>query len=234
MLYTRYRTAADMSEGKDVLEVACGCGLGLGYVARRARRVVGGDYTEALLRIARSHCPEGIALARFDALALPFREATFDVVFLYEAIYYLAGPEVFLRECRRVLRKDGVVLVCTVNKEWRDFNPSPLSRNYLGAGELAKLMSGEGFSVEVYGAFPIPTGSPRQVVISLVKRAAMALHLMPKTMKRKEWLKRMFFGKLIRIPPQIAEGMVEAKPLVRVDTSSSVCEYKVLYAVGRV
>ena len=55
MLYTRYRFAARFCEGKDVLEVGCATGMGLGYLARHARSVVGGDFTESLLRKAQSH-----------------------------------------------------------------------------------------------------------------------------------------------------------------------------------
>jgi 2-polyprenyl-3-methyl-5-hydroxy-6-metoxy-1,4-benzoquinol methylase len=43
-LYHRYHFAAGFCEGKDVLEVACGAGQGLGYLARKAKSVVGGDY----------------------------------------------------------------------------------------------------------------------------------------------------------------------------------------------
>jgi len=39
----RYHFAAGFCAGKDVLEVACGAGVGLGYLAKFAKRVVGGD-----------------------------------------------------------------------------------------------------------------------------------------------------------------------------------------------
>lgn len=61
-MYTRYRFAADLCEGKEVLEVACGPGIGLGYLAKRTRKVIGGDYTQRLLRIAQSHYREAVAL----------------------------------------------------------------------------------------------------------------------------------------------------------------------------
>ena len=46
MLRTRYGWAAQYTAGKDVLEVACGAGLGLGWLAERARRVAAGDVDE--------------------------------------------------------------------------------------------------------------------------------------------------------------------------------------------
>jgi ubiquinone/menaquinone biosynthesis C-methylase UbiE len=116
-MYHRYRFAADFSEGKDVLEVACGAGLGLGYLAKKTKRVVGGDYTEKLVTEAKGYYKEKIPLLRLDAHFLPFQAQSFDVVILYEAIYYLAKPEDFFNEARRVLRKDGILLIATVNKD---------------------------------------------------------------------------------------------------------------------
>ncbi len=96
MLHTRYHYAAGLCQGKDVLEVRCGSGAGLGYLARRARSVVGGEYTESLLSRALLHYRGRIPLVWLDAHALPFREASFDAVILFEAIYYLGRPEDFL------------------------------------------------------------------------------------------------------------------------------------------
>ena len=49
MVYSRYRFASQFCAGKRVLEVACGPGLGLGYLAKQATLVVGGDYTKSCL-----------------------------------------------------------------------------------------------------------------------------------------------------------------------------------------
>jgi SAM-dependent methyltransferase len=170
---------------------------------------------------------------RLDAHALPFRDRSFDVVILYEAIYYLAEPDRFLAECRRVLRVPGVVLICTVNKEWPDFNPSPFSTRYFSSRELGELLERHGFGVELFGAFPVLKDSARDRVLSLVKRAAVALHLVPRTMKGREVLKRLFFGRLTPIPPEVTERMAELEPLVRIPTDTVNSSYKVLYAVGR-
>ena len=86
-LYHRYHTAGNYAAGKRVLEVACGSGLGLGYLGRTAASVVGGDYTEKLLRIAQSYYGDGVPLVRLDAHHLPFRNQAFDLVIILEAIY---------------------------------------------------------------------------------------------------------------------------------------------------
>lgn len=46
-----------------------------------------------------------------DAQELPFQDATFDVVLLLEAIYYLPHAEKFMAEARRVLRPDGILFI---------------------------------------------------------------------------------------------------------------------------
>src|SRR5262249_40538682 len=102
MLYSRYRYAVEFCRGKNVLEVACGSGHGLGYLAGKARLVVGGDYTPSLLRVAQKHYGSRLPLVQLDAHLLPFKPGSFDVILLYEALYYLAAPKQFLAECRRI------------------------------------------------------------------------------------------------------------------------------------
>jgi len=61
--------------------------------------------------------------------------------------------------------------------------------------ELNKLLHESGFNVEFYGAFLTLPNGLKEKVIALIKRTAVVFHLIPKTMKGKEFLKRVFFGK---------------------------------------
>ncbi|OGO02803.1 MAG: hypothetical protein A2Y72_00475 [Chloroflexi bacterium RBG_13_53_26] len=233
--YQRYRFALQLCQRKQVLEVACGAGQGLGYMAKVAGRVVGGDIDANNLKFAQRHYAgrANIELRLLDAHGLPFEDRTFDVVILYEAIYYLAQPEKFVDEARRVLRKGGTLIVCTVNKEWPDFNPSPYSTRYLSGQELHQLL-GERFpDVQLYGAFRVTAGSLKDRITSSVKRIAIALHIVPKTMKSKELFKRIFFGKLISLPAEVEDGMAEYCEPVPIAIDSPSFEYKVLFAVAR-
>ncbi|HEV2175942.1 MAG TPA: class I SAM-dependent methyltransferase [Terriglobia bacterium] len=232
-LYHRYRTAASYAAGKDVLEVGCGAGQGLGYMAAKARRVVGGDSTESSLRQARQHSNGATPLVRLDAHRLPFPRASFDLVILFEAIYYLASPEAFLAEARRVLRPAGTLLVSTVNCSWLDFNPSPFSVRYFAAPDLAASLRRQGFEVELFGAYRAAPETVRDKAVSVLKRSAVRLGLMPRSMKGKELFKRIFFGRLEALPAEVHDGMAEYLPPEMISAETPDCGHKILYAVAQ-
>ncbi|MDR7550715.1 MAG: class I SAM-dependent methyltransferase [Armatimonadota bacterium] len=232
MLYTRYRLAARHAAGKDVLEVACGPGIGLGYLARAARVVVGGDVDETMLRQARATYGPTMRLVRLDAHALPFAGRSFDLVLLYEALYYLSAPERFLREARRLLRPAGTLLISTVNRLWDGFNPSPYSVRYFSAQELQALLRREGFEAELYAAFPARAHGVREAMLASLRRAAVSLHLIPPSMKGKTVLKRLVYGPLAALPSEAQDGMAAEAPLVPVEAENGATGFKVLYAVA--
>lgn len=230
----RYYTSSSYCKDKDVLEVACGAGQGLGYLANTANKVVGGDIDRNILRFAKEHYKgkDNIEIHLLDAHKLPFEDGSMDVVILLEAIYYLNHPEKFVEEAYRVLRNDGVLIICTVNKDWSDFNPSPYSIKYFSAPELYQLLHHKFPHVELYGAFETTPGSVTSKVISFIRRMAVALRLIPKTMKGKELFKRIFFGKLVQLPPEIKDGMIQYSSPVPIAFDSPNFQYKVFYAVA--
>src|SRR5436853_5950477 len=100
-LYQRYHFAKEYCQNKDILEVACGTGIGLGYLASVSKSVCGIDIDERNLSIARDiYKNTSIRIERGDAQQMTFNDATFDVVLLFEAIYYLPVPMKFIAECK--------------------------------------------------------------------------------------------------------------------------------------
>lgn len=232
MLRTRYDLAARLCQDKDVLEVACGTGPGLGYLARQAQRVVGGDYDENLIHIARSHYGDRLELRQLDAQDLPFADASFDVVLLLEAIYYLPQAEKFVAEARRVLRPGGSLLICSANREWTLFNPSPFSRRYYSANELRELMERAGFRAELYAGFPDVSDGWRSRMFRSLRKTAVSMNLIPQTMNGKEKIKRLLYGKLTPLPAELTDSIGEVHPLISIPAGQAVCGHKVLYAIG--
>lgn len=158
----RYAFARQFVEAKRVLEVGCGGGLGLGLLARKARFLAAGDVMAACVAQAQTTYQgrHDVKLLQLDAHALPFHDRAFDVVLGMAMIYYV-HLEVFLRECRRVLRPSGTLLFCTPNKEAPGFRPGRLSTAYYGAPELAAALRRHGFDVEIFGAFRAPQGKAK-------------------------------------------------------------------------
>lgn len=228
-LYFRYRFASELCGGKDVLEVACGPGQGLGYLARKTRRVVGGDYTESLIRLAYQRYKQTIPLLRLDAHVLPFRDNSFDVVILFEAIYYLRDVERFIEESRRILRSGGILLLCSANKECLGFNPSPFSISYISASDLRLLLMRKAFDVELFAAFPVPP-CLRRNSRRFARWLANTMRLDPVA---KAFVKRLLFGKPLPFPAEVTDTMADAASLVPLVGDSAVADYQVLYAIGR-
>ena len=199
----RYYWAGNYCHAKDVLEVACGTGQGVGYIASISRSVSAGDYSNRLLEIAHRHYGERFSFRQFDAHRIPFADESFDVLLIFEALYYLADADKFFRESRRVLRPGGHLLIATANKDLFDFNPSPFSTRYLGVVELAEALRRHGFTTEFFGDTPINGVSTRQRLLRPVKAAAARLGFIPKSMNGKKLLKRLVFGRLVTMPPEI-------------------------------
>jgi ubiquinone/menaquinone biosynthesis C-methylase UbiE len=234
-MFTRYHWAGTMAAGRRVLELACGSGPGLGYLkGMGAVNVIGTDIEERNLAHARQHYAgrAGIETMVADALALPFPDASFELVLCFEAIYYFGDLDRFLSEARRVLAPGGQLLISTVNREWPGFNPSPFSLQYPSAGELQTLLTRHGFRARLQAAFADDAGSASSRCKRLLRQTAVRLGLIPRTMKGKEVLKRLFYGRLQPVPQELVADSNSAEPLVEIDPTRPQTGHIFLYATG--
>jgi demethylmenaquinone methyltransferase / 2-methoxy-6-polyprenyl-1,4-benzoquinol methylase len=128
---------AQAKPGDDVLDMACGTGdlteaFACAKHGPRPRSVVGGDFTDAMLEIARAKTerrrspratsgrPGGAGASagdvtptyvHADAMNLPFEDRSFDIVSIAFGIRNVGEPARALREFRRVLRPGGRLVV---------------------------------------------------------------------------------------------------------------------------
>jgi ubiquinone/menaquinone biosynthesis C-methylase UbiE len=97
--------------GERVLDVACGTGVVTRLAAERvgpSGTVVGADVSPAMLAAAR-RASEGMPIdwREADAGALPFADASFDLVFCQQGLQFFPDRPAALREMRRVLAPGG-------------------------------------------------------------------------------------------------------------------------------
>lgn len=234
-LLTRYKFALDNFSSGKILEVACGSGLGLGYLANKAEQVIGIDIDEKLVGIAKSNYSkrDNIEISTGDAHRLAFEDNYFAQVILYECIYYFPDPVKVLDEINRVLIPGGNLIYCSVNPEWEDFNPSPFSNKYFSAKEIFEILKRRFHNIEIYGSSPASDNTIKGKLISLIKKLAVKFHLIPGSMKGKELLKRLFFGKLSPLTGEIKDYHGKPLPIEKIDPNETIKDYIVIFATAK-
>ena len=96
---------------------------------------------------------------RASAEAMPFRNECFDSIVAGELIEHLHHPELFVRECQRVLRENGVLALSTPNREsWLNrlthSYEAPLHFSLFSIQELSSLLESNSFKVLALKMFP--------------------------------------------------------------------------------
>ncbi len=167
-----------VSPGDRVLDAACGTGDLAIEAARSGARVVGLDFSEAMLERARRKAPQ-LEWVQGDLLALPYGDGEFDAATVGFGIRNVADLEAGLRELRRVVRPGGRVGILEITRPrgalrvfyslWFDrvvpllgrvlpggeaYTYLPASvRRFPGPDELAAAMRGSGFEAVRYRLF---------------------------------------------------------------------------------
>jgi ubiquinone/menaquinone biosynthesis C-methylase UbiE len=98
--------AAGIRRGMDVLDMATGPGYVAAAAGARGARVVGIDFSAAMVERARRRHPD-VEFSEGDAEDLDFDDYSFDAVVMNFGLLHLARPERALAEVHRVLRAGG-------------------------------------------------------------------------------------------------------------------------------
>jgi demethylmenaquinone methyltransferase/2-methoxy-6-polyprenyl-1,4-benzoquinol methylase len=111
-----------VTQGDRVLDCATGTG-DLAIAFRRAgATVIGTDFVEAMLDIARRKAPD-IEFRAADAMRLPFEDASFDISSIAFGIRNVADPAKAIGEMARVLRPGGRLVVLEFGQPRGAFAP---------------------------------------------------------------------------------------------------------------
>ena len=150
--HDRVRAALPFCRGK-LLDVGCGNNL----LVRTYGNGVGVDiqpYPEIALRC--------------DSSLLPFKDATFDTVAMLASLNHIVRRNETLDECRRILTKEGRVLITMIpesiglfcHRIRRSLDPDQLARGIqqdeawgLSSGEIRKLLESSGFRLSLHMRF---------------------------------------------------------------------------------
>src|SRR6185436_6593945 len=102
---------ANIQDGEQVLDIACGTGLVTFKAAEKAGYVLGTDISDGMIELARNVSQEkaisNIAFERMDAEKLELKDESFDIVLCALGLMYVPDPFLALSEIKRVLKPGG-------------------------------------------------------------------------------------------------------------------------------
>jgi 2-polyprenyl-3-methyl-5-hydroxy-6-metoxy-1,4-benzoquinol methylase len=112
-----YEFAKPLIAGKKVLDVGCGLAYGTALMAETAASITGIDYDQETVNdnTKRYTSIKNLDFKRGVIPPLPYADQTFDVITAFQFIEHIEPRKEFLRECVRVLKPGGSLLVTTPN-----------------------------------------------------------------------------------------------------------------------
>lgn len=114
---SRYHFAGSYCQADLALDVASGIGYGSEVLSTFAEEVIGCEISKDAVRCGqKSSKKKNLSFFVVDAHKLPFAEGTFQIIASFETIEHLPNHELFLSECNRVLKKNGVFICSTNNR----------------------------------------------------------------------------------------------------------------------
>jgi len=179
--------------GKRVLEVGAGSGRDSVALAEAGATAILLDYSMASLEVAgqvAARAGRTVHRVRADALRMPFRDASIDVVFHQGLLEHFRDPLPLLRENVRVLAPGGVLLVDVPQR----FHLYTVLKHFLIAlgrwfagweteftiGELEGLMERAGVTItRRYGSWMVPGLLYRSIRVVLLRSRVARLPLYP-------------------------------------------------------
>lgn len=155
----RIRTLLRNSRPTSVLEVGVGRGRITPWI-QGPWPYIGVEVNNALMTEACKCVPDPLILA--SGTHLPFRERSFDAVVSFDVFMHVWQREMFLRECRRVLKPNGILVINFLRRFSRGWGKymlgwarRPLTtwrsrdRHYDTTRAVELLLSEIGFSTQV-------------------------------------------------------------------------------------
>lgn len=157
-----------------LLDAGCGPGHLSAEWAGRGFPIVALDTSEQMLRLAdRRLCARTqkkrvpYALCGGSIEALPFRSMSFDLVGTAGVIEYLASDAPLLKECFRVLKPGGYIILSVTNRwspaGWLDPLVEALKRNRTALDMINRVMASTGEAFVRPRYFRVRRHSPREI-----------------------------------------------------------------------
>lgn len=119
--------------GLRMLDIGCGAGLLCEPFTRLGAQVIGVDPSDSNIAAARIHAERaGLAIDyRCTVIERMNAEERFDVVLAMEVVEHVADVGLFLDRCAALLAPGGMLVVSTINRNWKSFALAIIGAEYV-------------------------------------------------------------------------------------------------------
>lgn len=166
------RSALPLLDPGDVLDIASGDGVLAELLAPHSDRYVCLDASRRVVNAAseRLRVHGNVEVHEGDMHALPFEDASFDLVVMMHALTYAAKPQQAVSEAARVLRPGGRLLLSSLGKHAHAAAVEPFGHLNLGFShkELQKFIEKAGLELQDAGTVTRERRPPHFEVVALI------------------------------------------------------------------
>jgi 2-polyprenyl-6-hydroxyphenyl methylase/3-demethylubiquinone-9 3-methyltransferase len=117
----------------EILDIGCGGGLLSEPMSRLGAKVVGIDASEKNINVAKLHAKKNnLDIKYFCASPENFKINTkFDVILNMEIVEHVEDVNFFLKSCSKLLKKNGIMFVATLNKTLKSYLFAIIGAEYI-------------------------------------------------------------------------------------------------------
>lgn len=156
---SRYKFAETYIKDKSVLDLGCGSGYGAKILSTNAKKVLAIDKSKDTIEFAKNNFGnEKVEFICANVLETGINYNSVDVVVCFEVIEHLETPDLLIMEIKRVLKKDGLLIISTPNKDIASPNSdtpiNPFHKKEYTLDELKCLFSEYFSQRQFYGEWP--------------------------------------------------------------------------------
>ena len=119
--------------GLRILDIGCGAGLLCEPLSRLGAQVIGVDPSSSNIAAARLHADRGHLSIDYRCTTVEQMDVRerFDIVLAMEVVEHVTDVGVFLKRCASMLKPGGMMVVSTLNRNWKSFALAIVGAEYV-------------------------------------------------------------------------------------------------------
>ena len=116
-----------------ILDIGCGGGLLSEPMSRLGAEVVGIDASEKNIQVAKLHAKKNRLNIKYHCTSPEnfITNTKFDVILNMEIVEHVENIDFFLKSCTKLLKKEGIMFVATINKTLKSYIFAIIGAEYI-------------------------------------------------------------------------------------------------------